>query len=43
MTDKVYFKDKPFVGFTNTEEGYKSQGYGRQRIINMNNISKQVR
>ncbi|MFA7298272.1 MAG: hypothetical protein WC010_01370 [Candidatus Absconditabacterales bacterium] len=41
--DEDFFKDKPFVGFTDTEDDYKNKGYGKKRIQTMNMISKQTR
>ncbi len=31
-----FFTDKPFVGWTQTEEGYKNAGLGRRRLLAMN-------
>lgn len=43
ITEDPYFKDKPFVWFTQTEEDFVHQWYGGKRIITMNNICKQIR
>lgn len=31
-----YFKDKPFVGYTYTEEPFRTQGLGTRRLLQMN-------
>ncbi len=33
-----FFKDKPFVGFTQTEEDFFKKGYGILRLIHMNQL-----
>jgi hypothetical protein len=35
-----YFKNKPFVGFTKTEENHKNTGLGKRRIMMMNAFSQ---
>jgi hypothetical protein len=35
-----YFKDKPFVGFTETEENHRKQGFGMRRLIIMNTLAQ---
>lgn len=32
----LYFKDRPFVGYSGTEQGYRQQGLGRKRLLAMN-------
>lgn len=39
-SDLEYFKDKPFVGYTGTEEKYQKQGLGRRRLFLMNALAK---
>lgn len=31
----LYFKDRPFVGFTSTEDGLKQMGFGVKRLLEM--------
>lgn len=35
-----YFQDKPFVGYTNTEQKYRKKGLGTRRLLMMNAFSK---
>ncbi len=39
-TKKLYFKDRPFVGFTRTEEGLLQMGFGTKRILEMGAYSE---
>jgi hypothetical protein len=39
-SDSEYFKDKPFVGYTVTEEKYQKQGLGRRRLFLMNALAE---
>jgi hypothetical protein len=38
-SEKAFFKDKPFVGFTQTEDKFQRQGYGLNRLRIMNGLS----
>lgn len=38
-SEDEFFKDKPFVGFTRTEEDFQCRGYGRKRLFVMNHLT----
>jgi hypothetical protein len=37
--ERVYFKDKPFVGYNATYEHFRRRGLGRRRLLLMNELS----
>lgn len=37
-----YFREKPFVGYTTTEEGFRNKGLGSRRLFIMNALSKML-
>ncbi len=39
-TNSSYFKNKPFVGFSNTETKYRKQGLGTRRLLTMNALAQ---
>jgi hypothetical protein len=39
LNQSVYFKNKPLVGFTHTEQYFRGKGYGRRRLMIMNALS----
>lgn len=43
ITEDPYFKDKPFVWFTETEHKFIHKWYGKKRMITMNSICKEIR
>ncbi len=43
LSDEEFFKDKPFVWFTNTKEEYRKKWYGRKRIETMNILTQKIR
>ncbi len=43
ITDISLLKDKPFVGYTSTEEIFQNKWYGKKRILTMNTICKEIR
>jgi hypothetical protein len=38
--ETLYFKDRPFVGYTKTEDEYKRQGYAIDRLLEMGAYSQ---
>lgn len=38
-SEEPFFKDKPFVGFTNTEEAFRRRGIGTRRLEIMNGLT----
>jgi hypothetical protein len=40
LSNSEYFKDKPFVGYTVTEEKYQKKGLGRRRLFLMNALAE---
>lgn len=38
--DDPYFKNKPFVGYTATEDGFRRQGLGTRRLLIMNTFTQ---
>ncbi|MDQ5883583.1 MAG: hypothetical protein QG654_497 [Patescibacteria group bacterium] len=41
-SEDEFFKDKPFVGFTDTEENFRRQGLGERRLLEMGAYSRQI-
>jgi hypothetical protein len=37
-----YFRDKPFVGFTITDQAYQRRGFGKRRLNMMNALSRSL-
>lgn len=40
--EESYFKDKPFVGYTTTQEAYRNKGLGTRRLFIMNAMSQML-
>lgn len=40
--DRPCFKNKPFTGWTETEENYRKRGLGRRRLLMMNALSQML-
>jgi len=40
--DDPYFKNKPFVGYTETEGGFRRQGLGTRRLLMMNTFTQML-
>ncbi|MCK4997079.1 hypothetical protein KAS08_02140 [Candidatus Pacearchaeota archaeon] len=42
ISPKLYFKDKPFIGWTSTERNFQNQGFGENRVYAFNALSHMI-